>query len=64
MRKTKEERVAIVQSGGDEALDKYGGRVGVKGGMIDASYVKVSMPGNVIDIGLKGQGAIQDNIED
>ena len=56
MRAAKKERVAVIYTGGDKAVEKDGGIVGGQGGAeaIDVSRVEVGRPGDVIDVGLKG----------
>ena len=56
VRAAKKERVAVIYTGGDKAVEKDGGIVGGQGGAeaIDVSRVEVGRPGDVIDVGLKG----------
>ena len=52
---TEEERVAIIQTGGDKAVNKDRGGVGGEGGAetINIAYMEVGRPGDVIDVRLK-----------
>lgn len=52
MREAEEERVAVVQAGSDEAVNKDGGSLGGKGGTetIDVSKMEIGRPGYVVDV--------------
>lgn len=52
MGETKQEGVAVVESGGDKTVDQDGGAVRGEGGAeaVNISKVEVSRPGDVIDV--------------
>ena len=62
---TKEERITIVDTGGDKAMNKNRGGVGGEGGT-EAIYVtkmEVGSAGGDVDMGFEGEWAIEDDTQ-
>ena len=56
LRQSEEERVTVVEAGGDKAMDKNRSGVGAEGRaeMINVAEMKICGPGNVIDMRVEG----------
>ena len=60
-----EERIAVVQTGGDEAVNKDGGGVGGEGGAesVDVAEMEICSAGNGVDVRVEGKCAIEDDTQ-
>lgn len=65
IREAKQERVAVVQTGGDKAIYKYGSGMWSEGGTeaADVTEVKVGRAGDVVDVGGEGESAVEDDTQ-
>ena len=65
MGEAEEERIAVVQMGGDEAVNKDGGGVGGEGGAesVDVAEMEICSAGNGVDVRVEGMCAIEDDTQ-
>ena len=65
MGEAEEERIAVVQTGGDEAVNKDGGAVGGEGGAesVDVAEMEKCSAGNGVDVRVEGKCAIEDDTQ-
>ena len=65
MGEAEEERIAVVQTGGDEAVNKDGGGVGGEGGAesVDVAEMEICSAGNGVDVRVEGKCAIEDDTQ-
>ena len=65
MGEAEEERIAVVQTGGDEAVDKDGGGVRGEGGAesVDVAEMEICSAGNGVDVRVEGKCAIEDDTQ-
>ena len=65
MGEAEEERIAVVQTGGDEAVNKDGTGVGGEGGAesVDVAEMEICSAGNGVDVRMEGKCAIEDDTQ-
>ena len=65
MREAKKKRIAIINTGGDEAVDKDRGSMSGEGGTetVNVAKVEVCRPGNFVYVRLKGEGGVEDDTQ-
>ena len=65
MGEAEEERIAVVQTGGDEAVNKDGGGVGGEGGAesVYVAEMEICSAGNGVDVRVEGKCAIEDDTQ-